>query len=110
MTMTHWRSHPHARGTGSKATVDIHDAVAGVLSVLEIDAPLGNDVASAVESTLFELRVQVVRVHSRTARRRTVHEYEVVEFDGAPLRLGRQREVQTALVSRLRESWTPDPR
>lgn len=104
MTMTHWRSRPHTQGTGQKATVDIHDAIAGVLSVLEIDAPIDNDVACTVESTLFELRIQVVRVRSRRTRRRAVHEYEVVEFDGAPLRVSRQREVQNELVARLRAS------
>lgn len=104
MTMTHWRSHPREHGTGKHATVDIHDAVAGVLSVLEIEAPLENDVAFAVESTLFDLRVQVVRVRSRTTQRRMVHEYDVVEFDGAPLRVSRQREIRTALVARLHAS------
>jgi hypothetical protein len=104
MSLSHGHSHPQPHRADNDATVDIHDAVAGVLSVLEIDAPAHNDVACTVESTLFDLRVQVVRVRSRRTRRRAVHEYEVVEFDGAPLRVGRQREVRTALLARLRLS------
>ena len=85
-------------------SVDIHDAVAGLLSVLEIQTPRDADVTFTVESTLFDLRVQVVRVRSHTTRRRAVHQYEVVEFDGAPLRSTRQREVQKTLKARLRAS------
>ncbi len=104
MTMTHGRSRPLALPAHRAATVDIHDAVAGVLSVLEIDAPRDDDVACTVESALFDLRIQIVRVRSRTTRRRAVHQYEVVEFDGAPLRSGRQRQVRRELAARLRAS------
>lgn len=86
------------------ATVDVHDTVAGLLSVLEIDAPRDDDVTFTVESALFDLRIQVVRVRSRTTRRRAVHEYEVVEFDGAPLRQSRQLEVRRAIKERLQAS------
>ena len=107
MTTLHGRSvHPlHSpRSHRPSATVDIHDAVVGLLSVLEIDAPRNEDVTFTVESALFDLRVQVVRVRSRTTRRRAVHQYEVVEFDGAPLRGSRQLEVRQAIKARLQAS------
>lgn len=98
---TRGRSLPSTR---ADATVGIHNAVVGLLSVLEIDAPRDEDVVCTVEATLFDLRVQVVRVRSRTTRRRAVHQYEVVEFDGAPLRASRQHEIRQAIASRLRAS------
>jgi hypothetical protein len=46
----------------------------------------------------------VVRVRLRTTPRRALHEYEVVEFDGAPLRSTRQLELRKTIASRLRAS------
>lgn len=86
------------------AAVRIHNAVAGVLAVLEIDAPFDDDLGRIVQSALFDLRVQVVRVHSQRSRRRMRQEYEVVEFDGAPLRGSRQLEVRAALDALLKAS------
>ena len=58
---------------------------------------------SVVSRTLFEQRVQIVGSHVSTKAGHVLDRFQVTELDGSPLSWARQLEVQTAVLTALRE-------
>ena len=56
-----------------------------------------------VSRTLFEQRVQIVGSHVSTKAGHVLDRFQVTELDGSPLSWARQLEVQTAVLTALRE-------
>lgn len=78
----------------------------GILSLLELDVPRDSpSLLRVVSGTLFQLRVQIVRVHARHEGHegRWKERLWLVDFDGGPLSAARCARVREALVRALED-------
>lgn len=79
----------------------------GIVSVLEIDRPARASVLELVRRTLFEIRIQIVRVESIVKEERLLERFHVVEFDGGPIVPRRAAGLRAAVRKAIRTERSP---
>jgi hypothetical protein len=70
----------------------------GVLSLLEVETSGAEALFELLTTTLFALRVQIVRAESRLADAGRALRLWLVEFDGAPIGRARRLEIQVEVL------------
>jgi hypothetical protein len=75
--------------------------------VITVEAPVHDDLIPKLYRLLIATRTQVVRVHAQVLGDRTLHELDVVEFDGSPLPAARWGAIQAEIVDHLGTRLAP---
>lgn len=86
-----------------QSDIRFQERVKGIISILEVNRPRRSSVLELIRRTLFDLRIQIVRVESIVMSDGLVERFHVVEFDGGPIARRRAANLRTAVRRALRE-------
>lgn len=74
----------------------------GIVSVLEVERTIRSSVLELVRRTLFDLRIQIVRVESIVKEVGLLERFHLVEFDGGAIAQRRATRLRAAVRKALR--------
>lgn len=92
------------------ATVRFVDQGDDLLSLVEIETPLRAQGLEDLWWAFYSLRVQIVSSHVRVAGGKLIQRAYLCEFDGAALQSGREAQLKTSLLQRLRPIANAKPK
>lgn len=90
------------RSPMEQTEIRFQERAKGIVSILEVDRPARSSVLELIRRTLFDLRIQIVRVESIVKPERLLERFHVVEFDGAPIARRRAAGLRSAVRRALR--------
>lgn len=95
------------RSPMEQSEIRFTERATGIVSILEVDRPARASVLELVRRTLFDLRIQIVRVESIVKEERLLERFHVVEFDGGPIVRRRAAGLRSAVRKALRAERSP---
>lgn len=87
--------------------IRFREKATGIVSILEVDRPARSSVLELVRRTLFDLRIQIVRVESIVKEEKLLERFYLVEFDGGPIPTRRAAGLRSAVRRAIRDIRTP---